>query len=97
MEDVTHDFTWEIVFVVLGFFLIVSLFLIQIRMSKLKNPYYGIIIPFLSSVTMYFLVSTDQIILYLIPFGIYMLTYLIARYNYKSKKTEKVKVNIKDL
>jgi hypothetical protein len=91
------DLVWVIVILVLSFFVIISLFITQIRMSKLKNPYYGIIIPFLSSVTMYFLVSTDQIILYLIPFGIYMLTYLIARYNYKSKKTEKVKVDIKDL
>lgn len=88
---------WLIVIVVFSFFVIISLFITQIRMSKLKNPYYGIIIPFLSSVTMYLLVSTDQIILYLIPFGVYMLTYLIARYNYKSKKTEKVKVDIKDL
>lgn len=97
MENVIQDFTWDIVIVVISFFLIVSLFLIQIRISKLKNTYYGIIIPFLSSATLYIMLNLNQIVLYLIPFSIYMLTYLIARYHYKSKKTEKIKLDIKDL
>lgn len=97
MENLSIDLTWKIVIFSVVILFALCLLIIQIKLAKKKNPYYGVIIPFLSSVILYVIVTFEHFMLYFIPFGVYLITYLIARYNYKSTKVEKMKVNIKDL
>lgn len=101
MEDyITNEFFinipyWQ--YFILGLIVIALIFSVyaQVRISRADNPYYGLILPFTMSVLTYFMIN--QIIFTLVPIGFYGLVYLIARFNGKRRKVEKLKVDVKDL
>ena len=101
MEDyITNEFFisipyWQ--YIILGLIVIALLFSVyaQVKISRADNPYYGLILPFVMSILAF--IISYHLILTLIPFGIYGLVYLIARFNGKRRKVEKLKVDVKDL
>lgn len=81
--------------------IVIALVIAQVYLAKLKNPYYGYIVPLVASATSYSLIAAGGVLYTLaivgIPFALFVLLYHAIRYHHLHQINESRKIDIKDL